>query len=91
MPTYKPNMAKVRAAARRHGIDPSCVKPSTRKGKKLMVFDQKTGRHVHFGHSGYSDFTIHGDKKRRANYLKRAKGMPHPRMSPNFLAINLLW
>lgn len=84
-------MAKVKAAARRVGIDPACVKPSDRKGKKVMVLDKKAGRRIHFGNTAYSDYTIHGDEKRRANYLKRAKGMPHPRMSPNYLAMKLLW
>ncbi len=88
---HRPNMTKVRAAARRHGIDPACVRPSTREGKKLMVCDPKTGRFVHCGSTAYADFTTHGDKRRRANYLKRSGGIPHKRMSPNWLARKLLW
>ena len=84
-------MRKVHAAARRNGIDPRFVKPSTRRGKKIMVVDPRTGRHVHAGHSGYADYTAHGDRAKRANYLRRARGMPHPRMSPNWVAIKLLW
>ncbi len=44
---------------------------SKRKGKKWVVqlLDQK--KNVHFGARGYSDFTIHKDGKRRANYLAR--------------------
>ena len=91
MPVYRPNMTKVRAAARRHGIDPACVRRSSRKGKKLMAFDRRTGRWVHFGNTAYSDFTIHEDPKRRANYLRRSGGIPRRRMSPNDLARKLLW
>lgn len=91
MPVYRPNMTKVRAAARRNGIDPSLVKRSSRKGKKIMVFDARTGRWVHCGNTSYEDFTLHGDRDRRARYLKRARGMPHKRMSPNYLAMKLLW
>lgn len=91
MTTYRPNMARVRANARRHGIDPSRIRPSTRKGKKLMLVDPKTGRATHFGCSRYADYTIHRDPVRRKRYLARARGMPAPRLSPNFLAQKLLW
>jgi hypothetical protein len=39
-------------------------------GKKWRaVFDD--GTHTDFGASGYSDYTQHGNKMRRANYLAR--------------------
>jgi hypothetical protein len=45
------------------------LKVSTRKGKKYMVkYDNKW---IHFGASGYQDYTTHKDEKRRANYRAR--------------------
>lgn len=29
------------------------------------------GKRVHFGAKGYEDYTIHGDNKRKENYIKR--------------------
>jgi len=67
---------------------------STRKNKKYMVEDPK-GKKVHFGQLGFSDFTLHKDKKRRQSYLSRAskikgdwKNKPY---SPNLLSQNILW
>ena len=46
---------------------------STRPEKKLMAVFEKNGRQktVHFGAKNYSDYTIHGDLKRKKRYLKR--------------------
>ena len=47
------------------------ITKSTRRGKKYMAaLDGKT---VHFGATGYQDFTTHGDKERKASYLERHK------------------
>ena len=47
------------------------ISKSTRGGKKYMAaIDGKT---VHFGATGYQDFTTHGDKERKASYLARHK------------------
>ena len=44
---------------------------SNRPSKKFMV---RVGNHtIHFGASGYEDFTIHKDPKRKARYLARHK------------------
>ena len=44
---------------------------STRAGKKYMVtIGNKT---IHFGATGYSDFTKHKDVDRRERYIKRHK------------------
>lgn len=50
---------------------------SDRKGKKGMVYVKKNGakRLIHFGDSSMKDYTQHGDKKRRANYLARSGGI----------------
>ena len=49
------------------------IKKSTKKDKKLMaVFTgQNFKKTVHFGASGYSDYTIHGDPERKQRYLNR--------------------
>lgn len=70
---------------------------STRDTKKFMVKIEKNGRTktVHFGARGSSDFTKHGDRERKANYLRRHK----PReewskkgiRSPGFWARWVLW
>lgn len=91
MKVYRPVMSRVRAAARRHGLNPRQIKRSTRRHKKLMILNPDTGSFVHFGDTRYSNFTIHRNRSRRAAYLRRSRGMPHPRMSPNWLAIKLLW
>lgn len=51
------------------------IEPSSRKGKKWMVTFYNQGRKgtVHFGASGYEDFTTHKDEERKMNYLKRHK------------------
>ena len=45
------------------------LRPSTRKGKKWVVLYQ--GKYIHFGATGYEDFTQHKDPARRANYRRR--------------------
>ena len=45
------------------------LRPSTRKGKKYAVLYQ--GKFIHFGATGYEDFTEHKDPARRANYRRR--------------------
>lgn len=86
---YIPNMSRVRKAARRAGIRSADVRRSTRRNKKVMVFTGK--KWAHFGDIRYENYTTHRNNRRRAAYLSRARGMPHPRMSPNWLAIRLLW
>jgi hypothetical protein len=73
-----------------YGLD---VLPSTKKDKKFMI---KNGEKViHFGSILYQDYTKSHDKKKRDNYLKRAtmiKGdWKDDPLSPNWLAIILLW
>ena len=47
------------------------IQKSTRAGKKYMA---KVGdKTVHFGATGYQDFTTSKDEKRRASYLARHK------------------
>jgi hypothetical protein len=65
------------------------IKPSTRKEKKYMaVVDNKT---IHFGATGYSDFTLHKDPERKQRYLKRHQNDPNKIDTAGFWARNLLW
>tara|TARA_R110000772_G_scaffold51915_1_gene119172 strand:+ start:17021 stop:17329 length:309 start_codon:yes stop_codon:yes gene_type:complete len=51
------------------------IKNTTKKGKKMSAtFKDAKGnvvRTTYFGASGYSDYTLHKDKERRARYRKR--------------------
>jgi hypothetical protein len=66
------------------------IRRSRRKGKKYdAVFPD--GKTVAFGAVGYEDYTIHGDPKRKANYLARHSGDPKNIYTPGGLARDLLW
>lgn len=46
------------------------IVPSSRREKKFMaIFDD--GKVVHFGASGYSDFTLHKNEARKQRYIAR--------------------
>ena len=51
--------------------------PSKAKNKKMSVYVMKDGKRklIHFGDTRYQDFTQHGDKQRRLNYLTRTAGI----------------
>ena len=67
---------------------------STRKDKKYMILNDSK-KFIHFGATGYEDFTKHMDENRRRLYLDRAtkiKGnWKSDKFSPNNLSIHLLW
>lgn len=78
------------------------VKKSTRPAKKWMaIFCKCNGdtkckpgerKTVHFGATGYSDYTIHKDKERRRLYrLRHDKEKNQNVDTPGFLAYFLLW
>lgn len=74
---------------------------SRSKNKKMVVLARKGDevKLIHFGQRGYSDFTRHGDTKRRENYLKRSAGIrdkagrktASDRFSANYWARKILW
>lgn len=78
-------------------------KNTTNSKKKYFVYvkaDNKKGyKKIGFGHKDYEDFTQHKDEKRRANYLKRAKGIKDKngnltwknKNTPNYWAVHFLW
>ena len=51
------------------------IKESTQPKKKLMaIFFSKEGKKlktIHFGARGYTDYTLSGDEKKKAAYIKR--------------------
>ena len=53
------------------------IKNSPRKEKKKVAIfydkEDKKIKTIHFGATGYSDYTKHKDKERKARYLKRHK------------------
>jgi len=49
------------------------IRPSPRKGKKhVAIFED--GTRVHFGATGYSDYTKHKDPARKKRYIARHVG-----------------
>lgn len=69
---------------------------SLKKEKKKTVFvkNPKTGNiiTVHFGQKGYSDFTQHKDKKRRASFRARHKcNKKDDKTKPGYWACKELW
>lgn len=73
------------------------VKPSSVKGKKYTaIFYNDEGKKIktsQFGASGYEDFTMHKDKKRREKYRARHKNnlSKTDYTSPAHLSYYLLW
>ena len=69
------------------------LRPSSRAGKKWEV--EMDGKTIHFGATGYSDFTRHGDEARKERYLKRHKPTEDWSKSgietPGFWARHILW
>jgi hypothetical protein len=70
------------------------ISKSERSDKKMkaIINGKKT---VHFGASGYEDFTTHNDPKRRDNYIARHKKNENFGISgidtAGFWAKNVLW
>lgn len=83
------NLAKAKARAKSLGVE---VKPSTRKHKKLDVFDA-TGKNklASIGDIRYSDFLQHGDEERRRRYKARHEPHRHKKGTPSFYADQILW
>jgi hypothetical protein len=65
---------------------------SNRKTKKYMVITPD-GYKVHFGASGYEDYTIHKDNERKNRYIQRHKKNEdwNNTYTPGFWALHLLW
>ena len=73
------------------------IKKSDKKEKKYVAIftddDNKKTKTIHFGDSGYSDYTLTGDKLARERYRARTKKIfdkAEP-MSASRLAGEILW
>ena len=68
------------------------ISKSSRKNSKWQASDGK--RTVHFGATGYQDFTQHGDETRRKSYIQRHSNEDWSKsnmMSPAFMSRWILW
>lgn len=94
-------ISKVKKIARDYNIQILEFGPSSRLHKKYQVIFDYKGKiyNIHFGDNRYEDYTIHKDKTRRENYLRRASGIRNkegkltyqdPRYA-NFRAYHILW
>ena len=68
---------------------------STKEGKKMTATFYKNGikiKMVHFGATGYEDFTTHKDEARKQRYIQRhSKENWNDYMSAGSLARYILW
>ncbi len=73
------------------------IKPSTTKTKKFTAIfydeNKKKIKTTNFGAKGFSDFTLHGDEKRKQRYLDRHKARENwnDYMTPGSLSRWILW
>jgi len=69
------------------------LQPSSRQGKKYQV--TVNDKVIHFGASGYSDYTKNKDEARKARYIKRHQANEDWTKSgvetPGFWAKHILW
>ena len=68
------------------------ISKSSQPKKKWQAVSET--RKIHFGQTGYQDFTQHKDPKRRLNYLSRHGSKDWSKsnlMSPAFMSRWLLW
>jgi hypothetical protein len=82
------NLAKAQARAKSLGVE---VKPSTRKHKKLDVFDDTGKKLASIGDKRYSDYLQHGDDERRRRYKARHESHRHKKGSASYYADQILW
>jgi hypothetical protein len=63
------------------------------KKKVVLACDKNTSKIVHFGATGYSDYTIHKDEKRRERFRARHKCDTNPpnKLTPRYWACENLW
>ena len=78
------NLARAKERAKSLGVE---VKPSTRKNKKLDVFEKLAS----IGDKRYSDFLQHGDKERRKRYKARHEPYRHKKGTASYFADQILW
>ena len=82
------NISKAQERAKKLGV---AIKPSTRKHKKLDVFDKEGKKIASIGDIRYEDFLTHNDAERRKRYKQRHEATRHVKGSPSYYADRLLW
>ena len=82
------NLSKAKERAKQLGVT---VKASTRKHKKLDVFDRSGKKITSIGDIRYSDFLQHGDEDRRKRYKKRHEKYRHEVGTASYYADRILW
>ena len=82
------NLAEARRRAKSLGV---IVKPSTKKYKKLDVYDKDGEFLVSIGDIRYEDFLIHKDPERRRRYKQRHEKYRHTPGTASFYADKILW
>ena len=82
------DLKKASARAAKLGVT---VRPSTRKHKKLDVYDSAGNRVASIGDVRYSDFLQHGDPERRRRYKLRHEKNRHVKGKPGYYADKILW
>lgn len=84
----KENLKKAQAKAIKLGV---LIKPSTRKYKKLDVFNKKLKKIASIGDTRYTDFILSKDKKKRELYKKRHQKTRVKIGTPSYYADKILW
>lgn len=68
------------------------IKLSSRKHKKYMLYDPRTGHYIHFGEMGYKDYTYTNDDFKRMKFRARnQRWSQNDVYSAGFLSYFLLW
>lgn len=79
-------MKKAQAIAKKYGL---ILFRSYRKDKKYYIIHPVTGKAVHFGSKGMSDYLTHNDKDRRDRYYARHGNIYVLRNGRKVKAINI--
>ena len=83
------DIKKARQNAKKIGVE---VQASTRKGKKLDVFDSHSGAKLaSIGDLKYKDFLQTGDKEMQRRYKARHEAHRKKRGTPSYFADQILW
>ena len=91
MNPYKNNKSlfqKAQRKARKIGVR---VKPSTRKFKKLDVFNKENKKIASIGDVRYTDFIISKNKDKRKSYKARHQKYRNRVGTPSYFADRILW
>tara|TARA_R100000482_G_C4974317_1_gene80499 strand:+ start:154 stop:402 length:249 start_codon:yes stop_codon:yes gene_type:complete len=81
-------MSRVKANARKIGVE---VKPSTRKNKKIDVFNKAGKKLASIGDPNLADYTKHRDETRRKAFKARFQRLRTKRGTPAYFSDRLLW